>query len=307
MQREGRSVVFGTAGGDADVVEKTVDELKAMTVWGNVQCDGCNEFPIIGARYRCLAQDDTDLCSACFGRLVPEQRHCFEEMYKTATGEIVAAPVEVEDIYAEEPAPAAVCPFNPPPRVESEAEAESEPAPQSEKVEEARVKEARESVESVPQVFDMAQADTHSIEDEYEMHNENDDVLSASDITTEVSVTFAVAEDDANVMLLELDANNENADVIERMRQSNDFLEVTAMMMPSVPFAPALMADVLGYSMHGVSIMPPMLEDWQLFRSFMEGMRAHVGEMGVDKCVYLGSVGELILSVGAFLPRSCKH
>jgi len=63
-------------------------------------------------------------------------------------------------------------------------------------------------------------------------------------------------------------------------------------MMPSVPFAPALLADVVGYALHGVNVSPPLLADWNLFRNFMEGMKQHVGEMGIDRCVYLGSVGK---------------
>jgi hypothetical protein len=252
-------------------VEKPQEELK---VWGNIACDGCDMFPIIGSRYVCNTQDNTDLCQSCFDRLIPEQREYFEYMRHPS------------EVVAEQEQPAK---FDPPARVEvevsaaSEAEAESEPAPAS-----TPQHEESEARESVPEVFDLTKQDDyeHSIEGEYEMHNSDDDVrsIASSDIKTEVSITFAVAEDDANVMLLEMEGEREE---IERMRQSNDFVELVMM-----PPAQKLEATVVGYSMHGMTVAPPMLEDWQLFRIMMEGMREEMTGMGLDKCVYLGSIGK---------------
>jgi len=42
---------------------------------GNVRCDGCNEFPIVGARYNCTVCPDFDLCAKCEASSVHPAEH----------------------------------------------------------------------------------------------------------------------------------------------------------------------------------------------------------------------------------------
>merc|ERR550532_1550381 len=43
----------------------------AVPVHLNVQCDGCNMFPLIGTRFKCTECDDYDLCTDCEGKHNP--------------------------------------------------------------------------------------------------------------------------------------------------------------------------------------------------------------------------------------------
>ncbi|KAM3130346.1 Sequestosome-1 [Paramecium bursaria] len=40
-----------------------------------IQCDGCNQFPILQYRYKCLECEDYDLCNECFMDKLRHQQH----------------------------------------------------------------------------------------------------------------------------------------------------------------------------------------------------------------------------------------
>ena len=42
-----------------------------------VGCDGCNEAPLIGTRWKCADCFNYDLCSACFVNDVHDKQHAF--------------------------------------------------------------------------------------------------------------------------------------------------------------------------------------------------------------------------------------
>merc|ERR1711988_1791166 len=54
------------------------DDERLLSVHPNIACDSCDAFPLVGIRYRCLAMDNTDMCEACYAKLVPQQRDLFE-------------------------------------------------------------------------------------------------------------------------------------------------------------------------------------------------------------------------------------
>jgi len=50
-------------------------ESSADAAHGNVRCDGCNEFPIVGPRYNCTVCPDFDLCGKCEAASVHPAEH----------------------------------------------------------------------------------------------------------------------------------------------------------------------------------------------------------------------------------------
>lgn len=54
----------------------------AGSVHHGISCDGCNEYPITGGRYRCNTRPDYDLCRACFSRKVADGEFTTNEFDK---------------------------------------------------------------------------------------------------------------------------------------------------------------------------------------------------------------------------------
>jgi len=54
--------------------EELEKDEQLLSVHQSIACDGCDMFPIVGIRYRCLAVHDTDLCEKCYAALVPQQK-----------------------------------------------------------------------------------------------------------------------------------------------------------------------------------------------------------------------------------------
>jgi len=50
-------------------------ESSSDAAHGNVRCDGCNEFPIVGPRYNCTVCPDFDLCAKCEASSVHPAEH----------------------------------------------------------------------------------------------------------------------------------------------------------------------------------------------------------------------------------------
>jgi len=50
-------------------------ESSSDSAHSNVRCDGCNEFPIVGARYNCTVCPDYDLCAKCEASSVHPAEH----------------------------------------------------------------------------------------------------------------------------------------------------------------------------------------------------------------------------------------
>jgi len=50
-------------------------ESSEIPVHRNVQCDGCQEHPIVGARYKCTICPDFDLCAACESKNIHPDSH----------------------------------------------------------------------------------------------------------------------------------------------------------------------------------------------------------------------------------------
>jgi len=50
-------------------------ESSLVPVHSNVRCDGCQEHPIVGARYKCTVCPDFDLCAACESKNIHPDSH----------------------------------------------------------------------------------------------------------------------------------------------------------------------------------------------------------------------------------------
>ena len=48
-----------------------------------VSCDGCNQDPVVGLRWRCLNCANYDLCTACYMTDIHDTTHRFERIDKS--------------------------------------------------------------------------------------------------------------------------------------------------------------------------------------------------------------------------------
>lgn len=56
---------------------------------GNVRCDGCNVFPIVGARYSCTVCPDYDLCATCEASAVHPAEHPLLKFRQPVNAQVV--------------------------------------------------------------------------------------------------------------------------------------------------------------------------------------------------------------------------
>jgi peptidoglycan hydrolase-like protein with peptidoglycan-binding domain len=56
---------------------------------GNVRCDGCNAFPIVGARYNCTVCPDFDLCAKCEASSVHPAEHPLLKFRQPVNAQVV--------------------------------------------------------------------------------------------------------------------------------------------------------------------------------------------------------------------------
>jgi peptidoglycan hydrolase-like protein with peptidoglycan-binding domain len=56
---------------------------------GNVRCDGCNAFPIVGARYNCTVCPDFDLCAKCEASSVHPAEHPLLKLRQPVNTQVV--------------------------------------------------------------------------------------------------------------------------------------------------------------------------------------------------------------------------
>lgn len=66
--------------------EEVIGEEVCGHVHVNIQCDGCDVYPVVGFRYKSMVQDNVDLCQKCFDNLLcGAQRGCYERMPELRT------------------------------------------------------------------------------------------------------------------------------------------------------------------------------------------------------------------------------
>jgi len=51
------------------------DKESKSGVHQNIQCDGCGQYPLVGARFKCTVCPDFDLCSACESKDLHDPSH----------------------------------------------------------------------------------------------------------------------------------------------------------------------------------------------------------------------------------------
>lgn len=68
----------------ADRVNKAIKSNKKSekTIHSSVRCDGCNIYPIVGIRYKCLTCYNFDFCEACEEKLGDQHGHNFLKLRK---------------------------------------------------------------------------------------------------------------------------------------------------------------------------------------------------------------------------------
>jgi len=69
--------------------EPAKEESSASDVHGNVRCDGCNVFPIVGPRYNCTICPDFDLCAKCEASGVHPAEHPLLKMRQVPSTAVV--------------------------------------------------------------------------------------------------------------------------------------------------------------------------------------------------------------------------
>eukprot|EP01006_Ploeotia_vitrea_P048762 TRINITY_DN67269_c8_g1_i1.p1 TRINITY_DN67269_c8_g1~~TRINITY_DN67269_c8_g1_i1.p1 ORF type:complete len:1492 (+),score=177.50 TRINITY_DN67269_c8_g1_i1:52-4527(+) len=59
----------------------------SQVAWNQVQCDGCDQVPLMGARYKCETCDNWDLCGSCFQRAAQlhDPTHKYLQMHPSPT------------------------------------------------------------------------------------------------------------------------------------------------------------------------------------------------------------------------------
>ncbi len=56
---------FKFADSETNIICENCYKNKNETIHSNIECDGCEMYPLIGVRYKCNECVDFDLCSAC--------------------------------------------------------------------------------------------------------------------------------------------------------------------------------------------------------------------------------------------------
>jgi len=63
-------------------------EAKAQVIHSNIICDGCQQHPLVGPRYKCTVCSDYDLCSACEAKNIHPSSHPFLKMKEPARKDV---------------------------------------------------------------------------------------------------------------------------------------------------------------------------------------------------------------------------
>jgi peptidoglycan hydrolase-like protein with peptidoglycan-binding domain len=69
--------------------ENPADAVHGDAAHGNVRCDGCNVFPIVGPRYNCTVCPDFDLCAKCEASSVHPAEHPLLKLRQPVSTQVV--------------------------------------------------------------------------------------------------------------------------------------------------------------------------------------------------------------------------
>ena len=68
----------------SELTERLPNNLKLRSVPGLrhvfIRCDGCNQDPVVGLRWRCLNCANYDLCTECYMKDIHDTTHQFERI-----------------------------------------------------------------------------------------------------------------------------------------------------------------------------------------------------------------------------------